>query len=108
VHGILEFSNYCKNDCLYCGIRKSNANVKRYRMDINEILSSVEYAVNKLGFKVLVLQSGEDPWYDDKLYMIVKKIREKLPCLIFLIIVQRSVELYKRLYDLGARGAHQG
>jgi len=53
VHGILEFSNYCKNDCLYCGIRKSNQNVKRYRMTIDEILASVDYAVNKLGFKIV-------------------------------------------------------
>ncbi|MEW6026392.1 MAG: [FeFe] hydrogenase H-cluster radical SAM maturase HydE [Planctomycetota bacterium] len=106
VHGILEFSNYCKNDCLYCGIRKSNPNVKRYRMSVKEILASVEYAVNKLGFKALVIQSGEDPWYDDEeLYTIVKQIREKFPVLIFLSIGERSVDLYKRLYDLGARGA---
>jgi len=105
VHGILEFSNYCKNDCLYCGIRNSNANVKRYRMTVEEILASVDYAVNKLGFKALVLQSGEDYWYDDdKLYTIVKEIREKFPTLIFLSIGERSVDLYKRLYDLGARG----
>lgn len=106
VHGILEFSNYCKNNCLYCGIRNDNHNVKRYRMSIDEILSAVDYAVNKLGFKALVLQSGEDYWYDDDtLFNIVKEIRERCPVLIFLSIGERSVELYKRLYDLGARGA---
>lgn len=105
VHGILEFSNYCQRDCLYCGIRQSNQNAKRYRMTREEIISSMDYAVNTLGFKSLVLQSGEDYWYDDeKLYLIIKEIKEKFPALIFLSIGERSVELYKKLYDLGARG----
>jgi biotin synthase len=74
-------------------------------MTLEEIMSNVDYAVNKLGFKSLVLQSGEDYWYDDdKLYTIIKAIREKFPTLIFLSIGERSVELYKQLYDLGARG----
>ncbi|MFH1230235.1 MAG: [FeFe] hydrogenase H-cluster radical SAM maturase HydE [Planctomycetota bacterium] len=106
VHGILEFSNYCKNNCLYCGIRKDNQNITRYRMDIDEILSAVDYAVNKLGFKALVLQSGEDYWYDDdKLYTIVNEIRKRCPVLIFLSIGERDVGIYKRLFDAGARGA---
>ena len=46
VHGIIEFSNFCRNDCLYCGIRKSNDKIKRYRMEIDEIISTCEYAVN--------------------------------------------------------------
>ncbi len=63
VHGIIEFSNYCKNDCEYCGIRKS-VDIKRYRMSDDEILQAVDEAVNKYGFKALVLQSGEDPEFD--------------------------------------------
>jgi biotin synthase len=105
VHGILEFSNYCKNNCLYCGIRKDNQNITRYRMSIDEILSAVDYAVNKLGFKALVLQSGDDYWYDDdKIYTIVSEIRRQFPVLIFLSIGERSVDLYKRLFEAGARG----
>jgi biotin synthase len=75
-------------------------------MGIDEILESVDYAVNKLGFKALVLQSGEDYWYDgDKLQEIVREIRKRMPALIFLSIGERDAEIYKRLYDEGARGA---
>jgi len=62
VHGIIEFSNFCRCDCLYCGIRQSNENVERYRMDKAEILSAVGNASSH-GFQALVLQSGEDPFY---------------------------------------------
>lgn len=104
VHGIIEFSNYCKNDCLYCGIRKSNDKITRYRMSIDEIISSCDHAVNKLGFKAIVFQAGEDPWYtEDKLEEMVEKIREKFGILIVLSIGGRSIESYKRLYDKGAR-----
>jgi len=64
VHGIIEFSNYCRNDCLYCGLRSSNAELGRYRMDIDEIARVAHYSFSELGFKALVLQSGEDTWYD--------------------------------------------
>ncbi len=80
VHGILEFSNYCRNDCLYCGLRNSNSSLTRYRMDIDEIVDAADIAVRKLKFKALVLQSGEDPWYDGKkLIEIIKRIRKKSP-----------------------------
>jgi len=102
VHGIIEFSNYCKNNCLYCGIRKDRK-IERYRMNMDEIIEVAKYAVNKLGFKALVLQSGEDYWYDEnKLYKIVKEIR-KLNVLIFLSIGIRSKETYQKLYEAGAR-----
>jgi biotin synthase len=104
VHGILEFSNYCRCNCLYCGIRRDNKELQRYRMEIPQILESVEYAF-KLGFKALVLQSGEDQYYDDdKLYSIVKQIRDRYPVLLFVSIGERSLSAYKRLYDAGARG----
>ncbi len=104
VHGIIEFSNYCKNNCFYCGIRKGR-NIKRYRMGIEEISDTASHAVNKLGFRALVLQSGEDDWYDeDTLLTIVNKIK-KLGVLIILSIGEREKKLYKRLFDAGARGA---
>ena len=106
VHGIIEFSNYCCNDCLYCGIRNSNNGLPRYRMGIEEILEAARVAVRELGFKALVLQSGEDTWYDEeKLSSIVTQIKEKFPCLIILSIGERDEKLYERLYKLGARGA---
>jgi len=105
VHGIIEFSNYCSCDCTYCGIRSSNENVARYRMDIPEILAAVDEAV-ALGFQALVLQSGEDPFYtDDKLEEIVREIRARHPVLIFVSVGERGVDAYKRMYDAGARGA---
>ena len=105
VHGILEFSNYCQNNCLYCGIRSGNKNIKRYRMDENQILEAVDYAVS-IGFKALVLQSGEDPFYSDQMLIsIVKKIREKHGILIFMSIGERSRECYQKLFDAGAYGA---
>ena len=105
VHGIIEFSNYCAEDCHYCGIRKSNKELTRYRMDIPEILNAVDEAV-ALGFQALVLQSGEDPFYtDDKLAQIVRDIRARHPVLIFVSVGERSADTYKRMYDEGARGA---
>ena len=101
VHGIVEFSNYCKLDCHYCGIRKSKK-LRRYRMSVDEIINNAKQAAN-LGFKAIVLQSGEDLWYDEKkLVKIVREIR-KLGVLIFLSIGERSMETYKKLYDAGAR-----
>lgn len=105
VHGIIEFSNYCRNDCLYCGIRKSNNKIKRYRMSLNEIVETCDYVVNNLGFKALVLQSGEDLWYDDeKLEELIEKIREKCGILLILSIGERKFETYEKLYKKGARG----
>lgn len=104
VHGILEFSNYCTNNCFYCGIRKDK-NIKRYRMSVDEIIASAKVAVDKYKFKALVLQSGEDDWYDDdKLITIVKALR-KMGILIFLSIGVRSVETYRKLFEAGARAA---
>ncbi|MDI6640773.1 MAG: [FeFe] hydrogenase H-cluster radical SAM maturase HydE [Elusimicrobiota bacterium] len=105
VHGIIEFSNFCRNNCLYCGIRKDNSQLKRYRMSIEEIVNSCDYAVNKLKFKALVLQSGEDLWYDDeKLVNLVKQIREKCAALIIFSIGERNQNTYEKLYEAGARG----
>lgn len=106
VHGILEFSNHCAQDCRYCGLRRSNSTLVRYRMDIPEIIAAAVYAVEELKFKALVLQSGEDPWYDEaKLVSIVRGIREKSSALIIVSIGERDTAVYERLFQEGARGA---
>ena len=106
VHGIIEFSNNCMNDCLYCGIRKGNQAIRRYRMTKDEILDAVDFAVEKLGFKALVLQSGEDSFYtDDMLVEIVRAIKKKHGILLFMSIGERSEECYKRLFEAGGYGA---
>ncbi|MCK4870396.1 MAG: [FeFe] hydrogenase H-cluster radical SAM maturase HydE [Gammaproteobacteria bacterium] len=104
VHGIIEFSNYCAGNCHYCGIRHDK-NIPRYRMSIDEIIAAAKDAVDTHGFKALVLQSGEDYWYDDeKLITIVKAVR-KLGTLVFVSCGSRSKETYKKLYEAGARAA---
>jgi len=106
VHGIIEFSNYCSQNCVYCGIRNQNKKITRYRMREDEILQAVDYAVNRLGFKALVLQSGEDPYFTDEILVsIVNRIREKHGILIFMSIGERSKECYEKLYGAGAYGA---
>lgn len=104
VHGIIEFSNFCRNNCFYCGIR-TQRNIKRYRMSVEEIVGFARYAVQKLGFKALVLQSGEDYWYNEnKLVTIIKEIK-KLGILIFVSIGSRSKETYKKIFEAGAKAA---
>ncbi len=105
VHGIIEFSNICKNDCAYCGLRKENTDVKRYRMGVDEIVEAACKAVDKLGFKALVLQSGEDSYYTtERLVDIIRRIRKRHGVLIILSIGERDIESYKVLYNAGARG----
>ncbi len=65
VRGLIEFTNYCKNDCLYCGIRRSNRCAERFRLEEADILGCAE-AGYRLGFRTFVLQGGEDPYFDDK------------------------------------------
>jgi biotin synthase len=106
VHGILEFSSYCSQDCRYCGLRRSNAGLERYRLDVPEIIEAARYAIQELKFKAIVLQSGEDPWYDEeKLAAIVRGIREKSPALLIMSIGEREPAVYERLFREGARGA---
>lgn len=105
VHGIIEFSNYCINNCAYCGIQKDNSSLERYRMSVDEIVKTADYAANSLGFKALVLQSGEDSFYtSDKMVDIIKKIKEKCRVLLFVSVGTKSLEDYRKMYDAGARG----
>lgn len=103
IRGLIELTNYCKNDCLYCGIRKSNASCERYRLTKEQILSCCEsgYA---LGFRTFVLQGGEDGWYtDERMTDIVRAMRQTYPdCAITLSMGERGRESFKRLYDAGA------
>ena len=101
--GLIEFTNYCKNDCLYCGIRRSNKCVNRYRLSGEEILQCCEQGYD-LGFRTFVLQGGEDPFYDDaRMVSIVSSIREAYPgCAITLSIGERSEESYRALRAAGA------
>jgi len=74
--GLIEFTNYCKNNCYYCGIRRDNRNVERYRLSEEEILACCANG-EKLGFRTFVLQGGEDPWYtQERIADIVKKIKK--------------------------------
>ncbi|MBI5756521.1 MAG: [FeFe] hydrogenase H-cluster radical SAM maturase HydG [Nitrospirae bacterium] len=105
VHGIIEFSNMCKNDCAYCGISRHNNSLTRYRMDADEIVDVVIHAAEKLGFKAFVLQSGEDDYYTtSRLIGIIRKIKEMTGVLVILSIGERDMDCYKELYDAGARG----
>ena len=103
IRGLIEISNYCKNDCYYCGINRSNLNVNRYRLNKEEILSCCDNGYS-LGFRTFVMQGGEDPYLSDEvLGDIVRDIHEKYPdCAITLSVGERSYESYKKLYEAGA------
>ena len=103
LRGLIEFTNYCKNNCYYCGIRAGNKNAERYRLTEEEILSCCEIG-EKIGFKTFVLQGGEDPYFtDDKIVDLVRKIKEQHPaCAVTLSIGEKSYESYKKYYEAGA------
>lgn len=105
IHGIIEFSNHCKNDCHYCGLRRSNACKQHYRMPEEEIVEAAAEAVNGKGYKILVLQSGEDDWYTlDKLVGIVKEIKKRCRVFLYLSIGDRCRQDYEDLKMAGANG----
>ena len=103
LRGLIEFTNYCKNDCYYCGIRRSNHEAERYRLTEDQILFCCEQGY-ALGFRTFVLQGGEDPFFtDDRLVPLVSAIRGRFPyCAITLSVGERSRESYQALYDAGA------
>ncbi len=103
VRGLIEISNICKNDCYYCGIRKSNRNVSRYRLTESEIYSCCETGYN-LGMRTFVLQGGEDLYFSDIiLCRIVNNIKNKYPdCAVTLSMGERSYQSYKNLKSAGA------
>ena len=101
--GLIEFTNYCRNDCYYCGIRRSNASAQRYRLDKEIILSCCRRGYD-LGYRTFVLQGGEDGYFtDDKICDIVSAIRENYPdCAITLSIGEKTKESYQKYFDAGA------
>lgn len=102
--GIVEFTNICKNDCYYCGLRKSNSNVKRYRLSEDEILSCCANGY-ELGMRTFVLQGGEDLFFDrdNRLSNILRHIKREFPdCAITLGVGEKSKELYQEFFDAGA------
>lgn len=103
VRGLIEFSNICKNDCYYCGIRKSNENASRYRLTPEQIISCAEegYA---LGFRTFVLQGGEDGWFTaEKVANLVKQIKNLFPdCAVTLSLGEREKGEYELFYNAGA------
>ena len=103
VRGLIEFSNYCKNDCYYCGIRKGNRKADRYRLSFDDILSCCEEGF-ALGFRTFVLQGGEDLFFSDSvLCSIISKIKGKYPdCAVTLSLGERTEESYKALFNAGA------
>lgn len=103
IRGLIELTNYCHNDCYYCGIRRSNDQVKRYRLSQEEILSCCENGY-QLGFRTFVLQGGEDSWFtDERIVEIVSKIRKTYPdCAITLSIGEKSQDSYQKYFQAGA------
>ena len=101
LRGLIEFSNICRNNCLYCGIRSSNKDAQRYRMEPEEIIATAKQAVN-MGFKTVVMQSGEDMYYNiDRMCHIISEIK-KFDVAITLSIGERSYEEYKAFREAGA------
>ncbi|PWJ69865.1 biotin synthase [Ruminococcaceae bacterium R-25] len=103
VRGLIEFTNYCRNDCYYCGIRCGNKNAERYRLSKEEIVECASYGYG-LGFRTIVLQGGEDMFYtDDMMVDIIKSIKKEHPdCAVTLSIGEKSYESYKAFFDAGA------
>ncbi len=103
IRGLIEFSNYCKNDCFYCGIRKSNEKASRYRLTPEEILDCCRSGY-ELGFRTFVLQGGEDGYFtDDRMVELIAAIHAAYPdCAITLSIGERDHSTYSRFFAAGA------
>jgi len=105
IHGVIEFSSHCDKDCFYCGLRQENQSLKRYRMTPEEIVETAVTAVEEKGYKLLVLQSGQDPWFTDKrLAGIITRIKARSRVFLFISTGERGYESYKRLREAGASG----
>ena len=104
LRGLIEFTNYCRNDCYYCGIRRSNRNVERYRLTQEQILDCCKTG-HSLGYRTFVLQGGEDAYFtDDRICDMISMIHESFPdCVITLSIGEKSRESYERYFRAGAR-----
>lgn len=103
LRGLIEFSNYCRNDCLYCGIRRSNLTVSRYRLTAEQILACCQ-AGYELGLRTFVLQGGEDFAYDDqKLAGVIAAIKKQHPdCAVTISAGERPATIYRQWFEAGA------
>ncbi len=103
IRGLIEISNICKNDCLYCGIRAGNKSCERYRLSKEQILSCCENGY-LLGFRTFVMQGGEDTFFNDEFMCgLIEEIKRRYPdCAVTLSLGERSFQSYKRLFDAGA------
>lgn len=103
IRGLIEFTNYCRNNCYYCGIRAGNSQAQRYRLTQEEILACCREGYT-LGFRTFVLQGGEDPYFtDERICAIVAAIRSQHPdCAITLSIGEKSRASYQAYFDAGA------
>ncbi len=103
IRGLIEISNYCKNNCYYCGIRCDNKKIDRYRLKKDTILSCCKEGY-PLGFRTFVLQGGEDLYYtDERLTDIISAIKKQYPdCAVTLSLGERSEESYRKLFESGA------
>lgn len=103
IRGLIEFTNYCRNDCNYCGIRRSNRNCSRYRLTREQILGCCEAGYD-LGFRTFVLQGGEDPWFTrERITELVRAIKGKFPdCALTLSVGEKDRDTYQEWFDAGA------
>ncbi len=105
VHGIIEFSSYCANNCLYCGLRRDNDCREKYRMEPEEIIEETVKAVEERGYKIIVLQSGDDAFYTkEKLVYLIGEIKKRTRVFLYLSIGDRTVEEYRVFKEAGANG----
>lgn len=103
IRGLIEFTNYCRNNCYYCGIRRDNKKAERYRLTKEEILLCCDEGY-RLGFRTFVMQGGEDPYYTDEMICdIVSEIKRRYPdCAVTLSIGEKPRESYQAFFDAGA------
>lgn len=103
IRGLIELSNYCKNDCYYCGIRRSNKNAARYRLTREQVLDCCKSGY-KLGFRTFVLQGGEDPYFtDERLCEMISAIKSRYPdCALTLSMGEKSYASYLAYFNAGA------
>ncbi len=103
IRGLIEFTNHCRNNCYYCGIRRGNDHAQRYRLTMEEILTCCETG-QQLGFRTFVLQGGEDAYFtDERLVELICAIKKRCPdCAVTLSIGERKKESYAKLFAAGA------